>query len=150
MPASAITQEVQPGTFDPFASGDRLAEREVREVMSPGVTCISEDASLRDVQRAMLTRNVHAIAVVGLRGGTPLGWVTSRGLLGFVDHDRSMTAARDAIVESPSTISPSASARDALNALTQPGVSHLLVTRAADRWPIGVVSGVDLVGLACR
>ena len=98
----------------------------------------------------MLARGVHAILVVGLHGGMPLGWVTSRGLLGCVGRDRSLTTAKQAMVEPVTTISPSASAQDALQALMQPGVSHLLVTSAADRWPVGVVSDVDLVGLASR
>ncbi len=42
------------------------------------------------------------------------------------------------------TISPSASARTALEALSRPGTTHLL----AHRWPAGVLSDVDLVRLA--
>jgi len=134
----------------PYVGGDRFLDREVGELMSPGVTCVSEDASLLDVQRAMLTRGVHAILVVGAQGGTPLGWVTSRGLLGLVERDRSLTRARDAIVEAPVTIGAGASARDALHALAQPGVTHLLVSSAPHRWPIGVLGDVDLLGLAAR
>ena len=131
-------------------AGDRFADCEVAEIMTHGVVCISEDASLHDVQQAMLAWNVHAILAVGIHGGRPLGWITSRGLLGFVECERTLVRARDAVVEPPATIDPGASAAEALVALSQPGVSRLLVARGADRWPTGVVTDVDIIGLASR
>jgi CBS domain-containing protein len=119
----------------------------VREIMTPGVLTISESASLRQVHRALSKHGVHAVLVVGASEGRPLGWVTSRGLLGWIERDATIASARDAITERPEVIGPSATARDALVALSQPGVTHLLVCHRPDGSPEGVVSELDLVAL---
>ncbi len=131
-----------------YTSGDRFRDRDVSELMTPGVTCVSSDACLRDAEQAMLAAGVHAVLVVGADNGTPLGWVTSRGLLSLLGADRSTTSARAAITEPVTTIAPGAPARAAIEQLSQPGTTHLLVARAAHRWPLGVLSDVDLVRLA--
>ena len=128
----------------------RFTDQEVGDLMSPGVTCVSEDATLRQAEQAMVDRGVHAVLVVGGVHGTPLGWVTSRGLLGLMDRDRSLTCARDAITEPVMTVSLSASAQTALELLSRPGTTHLLVARGPDHWPIGVLADIDLVRLAAR
>jgi nucleotide-binding universal stress UspA family protein len=115
--------------------------------MTPGVLTIAEDASLGHVYRAMVAHSVHALLVVGRSEGRPLGWVTARGLLGWVGCDQSLACARDAITERPVTIEPSAYAREALTALSQAGTSHLLVCRQSEATPEGVVSELDLVAL---
>jgi len=130
----------------PAASGDYL-ETPVLAFMTPGVLTIVEDASLRHVYQAMVAHSVHAVLVVGRTGGRPLGWVTARGLLAWVGRDQALGSARDAITERPVTISPSATAREALTALSQAGTSHLLVSRQEDTNPEGVVSEFDLVAL---
>lgn len=90
----------------PAASGDHL-ETPVRDFMTPGVLTIAEDASLGHVYRAMVAHAVHALLVVGRIEGRPLGWVTARGLLGWVGCDQSLACAREAITERPVTIEPS-------------------------------------------
>jgi CBS domain-containing protein len=120
---------------------------EVREVMTPGVVTIVEDASVKQARRAMQAHGVHAILVVGSEQGRPLGWVTARGLLSWVDRDESLAHARDAITETPTTIEPSASVREAVRAILQPGVTHLLVQHHPDRLPEGVVGERDLLAL---
>ena len=69
------------------------------------------------------------------------------GCSAWVGRDRSLACASDAITEQPVKISPSATAREALTALSQPGTSHLLVCRREDATPEGVVSELDLVAL---
>jgi CBS domain-containing protein len=130
-----------------FAPPASLHEREVREIMTPGVVTIVEDASVRQARRAMLAHRVHGVLVVGRSEGKPLGWVTARGLLGWVGRDESIAAAREAITESPSSIGPSVRVSDAVRELSQPGVSRLLVQRRPDVLPEGVVSEVDLLKL---
>jgi CBS domain-containing protein len=144
MPTTASAQ--RRNAPSPAASGDHL-ETPVRQFMTPGVLTIAEDASLAQVYRAMVLHTVHAVLVVGRTEGRPLGWVTTRGLLGWVGQDRSLACASDAITGQPVTISPSATAREALAALSQPGTSHLLVCRREDGIPEGVVSELDLVAL---
>jgi CBS domain-containing protein len=113
--------------------------------MRPGVITIVEDASVKQARRALESHGIHAILVVGRDQGRPLGWVTSRGLLGWLERDESLAHAIDAITESPTTIAPSASVRDAVAAILQPGVTHLLVQHHPDRLPEGVVGERDLL-----
>lgn len=129
-----------------LVSGSAL-EREVRELMTPGVVTIVEDASLAQVRRAIVRHGVHALLVVGRDHGRPLGWVTARGLLGLLDCDPTLVVARDAITERAVSISPSATAREAADALARERVSHLLVAHTLDRTPEGVVADVDLARL---
>ncbi len=129
---------------DHLPSADPM-DYEVRHIMTPGVVTIVEDASLVQVYRALMAHRVHSVLVLGAHAGRPLGWVTAHGLLGWVDGDASLAVARDAITEAPTTISPSATARDALVALSQPMTQQLLVAAAPDRLPEGVVSALDLV-----
>jgi CBS domain-containing protein len=123
---------------------------EVREIMTPGVVTIAEDASLRQAQRALTAHNIHAILVLGRTAGTPLGWVTARGLLSWLTRDESLAYARDGITHPPTSIQPSATAREALTALEQPGISQLIVASRPGAFPEGVLSDVDLVALAAR
>jgi CBS domain-containing protein len=138
-------------TFPPPPPGEASLEgighREVREVMTPGVLTIVEDASVRQARRAMQAHRVHAVLVLGRRQGRPLGWVTARGLLDWVERDEAMAHAREAISEPPGSIEPSASVREAVRALSQPGVTHLLVQHSPERLPEGVVSTADLLAL---
>jgi CBS domain-containing protein len=143
---ATVTAAQRRSAGSPAASGDHL-DTQLRDFMTPGVLTIAEDASLTQVYRAMVAHSVHAILVVGRSEGRPLGWITTRGLLSWVGGDRSLASARDAITERPITIEPSASAREALAALSQVGTSHLLVCRHKDVAPEGVISELDLVAL---
>lgn len=129
---------------DHLPSADPM-DYELRHIMTPGVVTIVEDASLVQVYRALVAHRVHAVLVLGARTGRPLGWVTAHGLLAWIDSDPSLAVARDAITEAAKTISPSATARDALVALSQPMTQQLLVTASPDRLPEGVVTPLDLV-----
>jgi CBS domain-containing protein len=129
------------------ALGDFL-DLPVRDVMRAGVVSIAEDASLHQVYRAIATHHVHAVLVVGSTSGRALGWITARGLFGWLTSDQSLSFAREAITERPVTIAPSDSVRDAVTALSQPGTTHLLVARNPDWLPEGVISDLDVVSLA--
>jgi len=120
----------------------------VREIMNPAVVTISEDASLFQVNRALASRGVQALLVVGQTEGRPLGWITARGLLAWCEADISIISAREAITERATTIEPGASARAAVLALSQPNVTHLLVCRRPGDTPEGVVSAIDVVKLS--
>ncbi len=145
MPVTATAKRSSERT-SPLTTGDYL-ETPARHIMTPGVVTIPEDASLRHVYRAMTAHGVRAILVVGRSEGVALGWVTARGLLGWVGRDESLASARDAITERPTWVDPSATAREAFTALSQAGVSHLLVRKSDDSTPEGVISELDLVAL---
>ena len=115
----------------------------VRSFMRPGVVTVSEDTSLRQVQRAMLSHGVRAVLV----NGRSRGWVTSRGLLAHLSEDLALVPAGSAISEPTTVIEPGATAAEALQALRDPRVSHLLVARTEHGPAEGVVSDLDLVRL---
>jgi CBS domain-containing protein len=128
------------------SNGDHM-DTLVRDIMTPGVVSIPEDASMIQAYRAMVCHHVHGVMVVGRTEGRPIGWVTARGLLAWIGSDESLTSAREAVTERSQSIDPSATAREALTALSQAGVSHLLVRRSEDSMPEGVLSDVDLIAL---
>lgn len=126
--------------------GDHL-DTPVRDIMTPGVVSIPEDATLVQVFRALRAHEVHAVLVVGSRQGAPLGWITARGLLAWLGKDPGLVHARDAITERAQTIEAGAPAREALRALSQIDTTHLLVVRGRDLFPEGVVTAINLVTL---
>jgi CBS domain-containing protein len=144
MPTSALYKNGHHRGGD-FA--DDHLDTPVRDIMTPGVVSIADDASLTQVFRAMRAHGVHAVLVVGSTHGWPLGWVTARGLLAWVGEDVALVHARDAVTERAGTIEAGTPARDALRMLSQPETSHLLVTRGQDAVPEGVVSAIDMVSL---
>jgi CBS domain-containing protein len=126
--------------------GDRL-DTSVREIMRPGVIVLADDASVVQAQRALVAHGVHAVLVLESGSGAALGWITSRGLLAWLERDAALSHARDAVTEPAVLIEPSATAREALEALEAKNASRLLVARQADSLPEGVVADVDLLRL---
>jgi CBS domain-containing protein len=126
--------------------GDRL-DTPVREIMRPGVIVLADDASVHQAQRALVAHGVHAVLVLERGSGRAVGWVTSRGLLPWLERDTALAHARGAVTEPPVLIDPSATAREALEMLAAEDVARLLVTRHADSLPEGVLADVDLLRL---
>lgn len=129
---------------------DSLLDREVADLMTPGCVVISEAASVADAARAMAAHRVHAVLVVGKRNGTPLGWVTHRGLLGWIGRDRTLPRATEAITEQVRAIPAHESVRTAHYALSLSGTTRLLVRSRPNQMPEGVLSDFDLATAAGR
>jgi signal-transduction protein with cAMP-binding, CBS, and nucleotidyltransferase domain len=129
---------------------DALLDREVGDFMTPGCVVISQAASVADAANAMKAHRVHAVLVVGSRNGTPLGWVTHRGLLGWIGRDRSLARATEAITEQARAIPAHESLRTALYALSLSGTTRLLVRSRPNQMPEGVLSDFDLAMAAGR
>jgi CBS domain-containing protein len=130
--------------------GDEILEREVGDFMTPGCVCISEDASVAQAADALRRHRVHAVLVVGAKNGTPLGWVTARGLLGWIGRERALVSAREAITEQVTAIHPCEQVRVALYALSTAGTTRLLVRRRPNELPEGVITDLDLAMAAGR
>jgi len=128
---------------------DRL-DTSVRDIMCPGVLVLAEDASVRQAEHALLGHDAHAVLVLKHDTGRPLGWVTSRGLLQWCERDTELSWLGNAVTEAAVTITPSATARQALELLDVTGATRLLVARRPDGLPIGVVADVDLLRLHAR
>ena len=135
---------------NPPAFTDALLDREVAEFMTPGCVVVSQAASVADAARAMAAHRVHAVLVVGARNGTPLGWVTHRGLLGWIGRDRTLVRASEAITEEVRAIPAHESLRTALYALSLSGTTRLLVRSKPNALPEGVLSDYDLARAAGR
>jgi CBS domain-containing protein len=118
----------------------------VRAFMRPGVVTLAADASLLQAQRAMIAHGVHAVLIAGADG--PVGWITAGGLLPWLGQEPALYTASSALSEMVAWIAPTASAADALRALADPAISHLVVAPRAGAPPQGVVSEIDLVRLA--
>ena len=131
----------------PPAPDTRWLQTPVRAFMRPGVVSVAADASLHQVQRAMVSHGVHAVLITA-PGGGPVGWITAAGLLPWLEKQPALYSAKAAISEDVAYIPPGASARDALRAFADAGVGHLLVSPRAASSPQGVVSEIDLVRLA--
>jgi len=129
---------------------DALLEREVADFMTPGCVVVSQAASVADAAKAMAAHRVHAVLVVGARNGTPLGWVTHRGLLGWIGRDRTLPRATEAITEQVRAIPAHESLRTALYALSLSGTTRLLVRSRPNEMPEGVLSDFDLAMAAGR
>ncbi len=125
-------------------------EREVADFMTPGCVVISEHASVAEAARTMAKHRVHAVLVVGARNGTPLGWVTHRGLLGWIGRDRTLARCTEAITEQVRAIPARGSLKTALYALSLSGTTRLLVRSKPDQLPEGVLSDFDLAMAAGR
>ena len=137
-----------PATSEARAGGpaDRRLHTPVREFMRPGVIAVSDDASLQQAERAMVRHGVHAILLLGRSDGRPVGWITSHGMLAWLDHDLGLVPASKGVTEPPTYITPSATAEEAVAALKR-GVTHLLVARVPGETPQGVVADVDVLKL---
>ena len=122
----------------------------VRDVMRPGVITMAESASLLEAKRAMVRHGVHTILIVSDEDGRPLGWVSADGLLAWLQRDLGALPAAQGITEPARRIEPGATARDALEALLDPAVSHLIVATTAAEAPHGVIGAMDLVDLVTR
>lgn len=131
----------------PLPSG-HLDDLTARDVMTPGVIAIVEDASLRQGFRSIVAHRKHAILVLGRANGQPLGWITDRGLLSQLEGEHPLSPVRDAITEAAVSVRPGTTAREMAIKLSHAGTSHLLVVPAAGRLPEGVVSALDLVAVA--
>ncbi len=129
---------------------DAILERPVCDFMTPGCLTISELASVAEAAKSLTEHRVHGILVLGSQNGTPLGWITSRGLLGWLGRDRSRARARDAITEQITAIDPHERVHVALYALSTAGTTRLLVRSRAHQLPEGVLTDFDLAAAAGR
>jgi CBS domain-containing protein len=96
----------------------RWLQTPVRAFMRPGVVTVAADASLLQVQRAMVSHGVHAVLITA--PGGPLGWVTAAGLLPWLAKEPALYTAEAAVTEAVAYIPPGASARDALRVFAGP------------------------------
>ena len=135
-------------TTVPFKSVPGL-DKPVSEVMHHGFIALPATATLADVAATMRDNKVHAVLITG-SDGSPLGWVTSRGILHNHARDWTMAAsAAEAITNPAATIAQTATLADAMTVFLATGASHILVASSAVQ-PVGVLADSDLVAFMAR
>jgi len=130
-------------------SGPRL-DTPLRELMTPGVVALPDNAALRAVFEAMRDHRIHAVLVVDRQGGEPRGWVTSRALLTHAATELGLVTAGHVVDEPVVTLEPSATAGEAVERMLASGACRIAVRHANARLPEGVVTDLDLVALLVR
>jgi CBS domain-containing protein len=125
------------------------ANETVGSVMHTGVVTCRPDASLRSVARLLAEHRIHAVVVTGPEETAPSAVVTDRDVV--FAHARGQLdrlTARDAASEPTITVRPDHDLRDASEAMTRHGVTHIVVTARGDATPIGILSSLDIAKAA--
>ena len=131
-------------TTIPFKSAQNL-DAPITEVMRHGVITLPASSTLAEAAAAMRDNKVHAVLVTGT-DGSPLGWVTSRGILHNHARDWSVAStALEAITQPAASVVPTATLGDAMTVFVATGASHILVAASAAGPPVGVIADSDLV-----
>jgi len=130
------------------APGSRIAvlDRTAEDVMTPGVVVLPVTAPLDQAAQAMSSHRVHGVLVVSCEG-RPCGWVTSTHVTHHVGDSHLLDWAVDAIGEKFVAVRPSASVREVVAALSQPGISRVAVQQRPAVMPQGVITDLDIAAL---
>ena len=121
------------------------------DAMRPRVLTCTPDTPLVIVAQRMAGEHVHAIVVMGPRGGDgdrrrPWGVLTDRDLLHNARRVEELTAgevATPAMLE----IHPGDSLSDVADRMIAAGTSHAIVEEPSSGRPVGVVSTLDIAGI---
>lgn len=126
----------------------------VSDAMHPRVLTCTPDNALRDVARLMATRHVHAIVVLrdlaDASGSlAPRAWavVTDLDILRCADRIDELSAG-DAPTTDLLTVLPDDRLPDAARQMIEHGASHAVVVSASDGRPVGMLSTLDIAGIA--
>jgi CBS domain-containing protein len=117
----------------------------VADVMSRGIVVCAPDTPVSAAARAMTERRSRSIVVVD-SSGRPVGVVTGFDLLALYQPGAAATTV-DELMQSPLTIGPDASLREAADLMLRHETHRLVVVdpEHPDAMPLGLVSTSDLV-----
>ena len=120
-----------------------LAGLRVRDCMHPGVLTCGADDSLRDVAAIMANHRVHAVVITSRNAVRTLGVISDLDVLAAV-AGRAECTAHEAAATETLTISADAPLESAAKLMNEHGVSHVVVVDAQRRYPLGVLSSLDV------
>jgi CBS domain-containing protein len=115
----------------------------VRDCMHSGIVSCAPDTPVGDVAWLMGHHQVHVIAVADRAGGRPKGIVADMDVMAAVAAGREVTAGQVMATAAP-TISADERLPEAVQLMTELGVSHLIVVDPASGYPVGVLSTLDV------
>ncbi|MBN1529368.1 MAG: CBS domain-containing protein [Thermoleophilaceae bacterium] len=118
----------------------------VLDAMRLGVISCSGDTPLREAARMMSTYRIHCVVVFDLEGERPWGVVSDLDLAAAAGTDPDEPVRAIASTELVTVTAGEPLAR-AAQLLAEHQVSHLVVVKAEDGHPIGVLSTLDVAGV---
>lgn len=129
-----------------------LRNATVADAMHPGIVFCEPDASLTEVARLMATHHVHCIAVVGISHDEESecmvwGLISDRDLMRAGIGLGSGQSARALALEPVIGIRATMPLSQAVEAMLEQGVSHIIVIDPQTRRPAGVLSTLDVIGV---
>ena len=125
------------------SSQDR--QKTVGEVMHAGVITCRPEATLRTVAGILAAHRIHAVIVATEDEGAPYAVVTDRDVVfGHVRVKLDRVTASDAATEPTITVRVDAELRHAAELMAHYGTSHVIVTEAGGRRPVGILSSLDV------
>ena len=122
----------------------------VADAMRAGIISCSAGMSVRAVADMMASYHVHAIVVEGVdsesSAGPGQGWgiVSDVELAGAAARGKLHATAGELVGPDAIVIDPAEPLKRAAELMSQHGVSHLIVSTAADARPVGIISTLDL------
>jgi CBS domain-containing protein len=121
----------------------------VADAMHAGILSCPADATLTMVARIMAMHHVHCVAVEGMRQGEATVWgvVSDMDVVRALDWQHEEPAAGELAHAAPVTIAADAPLLDAARLMVDGDVQHLVVLSESGR-PVGVLSGLDVAGVA--
>ena len=136
--------------LQPKRARSPLAGLRVADVMHPGLISCLPETPLRAVARMMATYRVHAVVVFPRHMGDiehALAWsvvsdldVARAARKGGFDSQTAGTAAASAV----RTVDAAAPVADALAAMVEDGVSHVIAIEPPSGRPVGMLSTLDV------
>lgn len=134
-----------------IAREEKPSREKVADVMSDAILVCRDQTPIRSAARTMTQAGWRSVLVVDAKG-KPLGVVSGRGLLRFVQNgvDESVTV-REAM-HPPLTIDMHASLREAADKMIQNHHHRLVVIDDAnpEAFPLGIISSFDIVAEMAR
>ncbi len=121
---------------------------QVSDVMRAGVLTCSPDTPLETVARMMATNHVHCIVVTTSdqpQVGPPWGIVSDLDLAQAAAQPEDCTAG-DVCATEVVTVEPTESLEQAARLMVEHETAHLVVADRSLRFPVGVVSTLDVAG----
>jgi CBS domain-containing protein len=114
--------------------------------MHHGVLTCNADDSLRDVAAIMANHRVHAVVITSSDGKRPVGVVSDLDVVAAVAARADCTAGQAGATETL-TVSAEVPILNAAQLMNEHGVSHLVVVDAAEGYPLGVLSSLDVAAV---
>jgi CBS domain-containing protein len=124
----------------------------VSDAAHPGIISCDPEASLTEVARLMATHHVHCVAVIGTvhddaRESLVWGIVSDLDLLEKGLGAGAEATARSLVGQTVVSVEPSMPLADAAELMHKRRVSHLVVTEAQSKRPVGILSTLDIAGI---